>query len=71
MMSWRNIIGFGYAVAVGVLLYHGWDWVHRDIRGTPLDHFQVVAGVVFVFAVLWIAEKLGREVGAWFGNDRS
>lgn len=69
MACLRLLIGFAFAGGIGVLLYFGWFWVHRDIRGTVLQDFQIVSGLVFVFAVLWIADKIWDLLNGWLGGS--
>jgi len=70
MARLRAVLGFLFALGVGVLLYLGWFWVHRDIRGTPFQDFQILAGVLFVFVVLWIAEKIWDQLAALLNGER-
>ena len=59
----RTVVGLLFAGAVLAALYYGWPYVQGLMRqGWARDAYisdvRIVLGVVLVFALLWVAEKL-------------
>ncbi len=59
----RTVTGFLFAAALLPALYYGWPYVQgllrqRWARDAYLSDVRIILGVVLVFALLWLAEKL-------------
>ena len=59
----RTLIGLIYAGALVPALYYGWPYAQslmrqRWARDAYISDIRIILGVVLVFAVLWLAEKL-------------
>ena len=59
----RTVVGLLYAGALLPGLYYGWPYVQelmrqRWARDAYISDIRMILGVVLVFAVLWLAEKL-------------
>lgn len=59
----RSAVGLAFAAALLPVLYYGWPYAQGLMRQpwarqAYVADLRIIVGVVLVFALLWLAEKL-------------
>lgn len=58
----RGLAGLAYAAVLIPIACYGWEGVKAALSGTWLGDLRIVLGVVALFALLWVAERVWAAI---------
>lgn len=66
-----HLLGLAYAGGIGLALWYFWPDAQRAVRGVAGREVQHVLVLVYVFAALWVAEKVWEALIPRLGGERT